>query len=320
MSDVKYGLTLSSEEHPPQKLIDLAVAAETHGFDFVSISDHYHPWLSAQGHSPFVWSVLGGIAAVTDHIEVGVGVSCPTMRMHPAIVAQAVATTACLLEDRFTWGVGTGENLNEHVIGAGWPTAPERREMLVEAIDVVRRLLGGDSVSMQGDYYTVEDARLFDVPATPPPIVFSAFGPDAARTAAQHGDGLWITGPDNDTIATFRAEGGTGPVWTQLSLSWDPDADTALERAVRQWPNTGLPGQLNQDLRTVLHFEQAVALVTEDVMRDSLPYGPDVGQIIDSVRTAEKAGADHIYLHQVGDPAAGFLDVWQNEIRPELRG
>lgn len=319
MSDTKYGLTLSSEEHPPRKLIDLAAAAETRGFDFVSISDHYHPWLSTQGHSPFVWSVLGGIATVTDRIGVGVGVSCPTMRIHPAIVAQAVATTACLLEDRFTWGVGTGENLNEHVIGAGWPPAPERLEMLVEAIDVVRRLLGGDSVSMRGDFYTVEDARLFDVPDNPPPIVFSAFGPDAARAAATHGDGLWITGPDGDTVETYRSAGGTGPVWTQLSISWDTDAETALERAVRQWSNTGLPGQLNQDLRTVLHFEQAVELVTADVMRASLPCGPDVGPIIDSMRSAEKAGADHIYLHQIGDPAAGFLDAWEQEILPELQ-
>lgn len=319
MSDTKYGLTLSSEEHPPGKLIDLAAEAESRGFDFVSISDHYHPWLSTQGHSPFVWSVLGGIARATDSIEVGVGVTCPTMRIHPAVVAQAVATTACLLEDRFTWGVGTGENLNEHVIGAGWPTAPERREMLVEAVDVVRRLLGGESVSMQGDFYTVEDARLFDIPDNPPPIVFSAFGPDAARTAATHGDGLWITGPDSDTVETFRSAGGSGPVWTQLTVSWDTDADLALERALRQWSNTALPGQLNQDLRTVLHFEQAVELVTPDDMRASLPCGPDVEPIVDSLRSAEKAGADHIYLHQVGDPAAGFLDMWENEILPELR-
>ncbi len=316
--DTRYGLTLSSEEHPPAKLVELARLAEEHDFDFVSISDHYHPWITAQGHSPFVWTVLGAIAQVTAEIEVGVGVTCPTTRTHPAVVAHVVATTACLLDGRFTWGVGSGEALNEHVAGSRWPPAPVRIEMLVEAVDVVRKLLDGGSVTHRGQYYTVEDARLFDLPDQLPPIVFSAFGELATEAAAEHGDGLWVTGPDADVIERFHAAGGSGPVWTQLSLCWDPDEETAIERAHRVWPNSGLPGQLSQDLRTVAHFEQAVQLVTAEQISGSLPCGPEVGPIIESAARARKAGADHIYFHQIGDPADGFLDLWSSEIRPEL--
>lgn len=315
----RFGLTLSSEEHPPRKLIEIARTAEEAGFDFVSISDHYHPWVGAQGHSPFVWSVVGAIAAVTEEIGVGVGVSCPIVRMHPAVTAHAVATSACLLGDRFTWGVGTGEALNEHILGDRWPPAPVRLDMLAEAVEIVRRLLEGESVTHYGKHYTVEDARLFDVPDRCPPIVVSAFGPHATRLAARIGDGLWQTGPpDPDTVGLYRDEGGVGPVWTQLTLCWDPDRDTAVQRAHAQWPNTGVPGQLSQDLRTVLHFEQAVENVTAEQVADSFPCGPDVEPIVAGAHAAVEAGADHVYFHQIGDPTDGFIDLWQNEIAPAL--
>ena len=315
----RYGLTLSSEEHPPGHLVDMAVAAEGAGFDFVSISDHFHPWIGEQGHSPFVWSVLGAMANATDEIEVGVGVSCPIMRIHPAITAQAVATTSLLFGDRFTWGVGTGENLNEHIHGDRWPPADVRLEMLEEAIEVMRRLWEGDSVTHRGRHYTVEDARIFDVPDPIPPVLVSAFAPGSARLAARAGDGVWTTGLKTDVIDEYRDAGGDGPVWSQLTLCWDDDRDAALERAHRMWPNTALPGQLAQDLRTVEHMEQAVELVTpEDIENSSIPLGPDPDPILQSIVDAEEAGIEFIYLHQIGDPLDGFIEFWERELRPQL--
>lgn len=315
----KFGLTLSSEEHSPTHLVEIAVAAEEAGFDFVSISDHFHPWISEQGHSPFVWSVLGAIANATDELKVGVGVSCPIMRVHPAISAHAVATTSLLFGDRFTWGVGTGEALNEHVHGDRWPPADVRIEMLEEAIQVIRRLWEGDSVTHRGRYFTIEDARIFDAPNPPPPILVSAFGTKSAGLAAEVGDGLWTTGVKGDVIEEYRSAGGKGPVWSQLSLCWDEDRETALERAHRVWPNTALPGQLAQDLRTVAHIEQATQLVSRtDMEQSNLPMGPDAEPILESIAEAEEAGIEFIYLHQIGDPMDGFIDFWKTDLRTEL--
>ena len=315
---VEYGLTLSSEEHSPNKLIEIAVAAEEAGFDFVSISDHFHPWISEQGHSPFVWSVLGALSSATEGLEVGVGVTCPTVRIHPAINAHAAATAACLLEGRFTWGVGSGEALNEHVLGDRWPPADVRLELLEEAIEIIRALWTGESVTHRGRHYTVEDARIFDLPDQLPPIVVSAFGDQAVALAAQVGDGLWITGLEADIIDEYRAQGGKGPIWSQLSLSWDPDRSTAIDRAFRVWPNTGLAGQLAQDLRTVAHIEQAVQMIDREDIEQALPCGPDPGPIIESIDEASSIGVDHIYLHQIGDPMDGFIEFWREEIRPAL--
>jgi len=315
---VQYGLTLSSEEHPPSKLVEMAVAAEEAGFDFVSISDHFHPWIGEQGHSPFVWSVLGAISEATHQLKVGVGVTCPTVRIHPAINAHAAATAACLLEGRFTWGVGTGEALNEHVLGDRWPPAEVRLEMLEEAIEIIRALWTGESVTHRGRHYTVEDARIFDLPDQLPPIVVSAFGDQAVALAARAGDGLWITGLEADIIDEYRAQGGEGPIWSQLSLSWDPDRSTAVDRAFRIWPNTGLAGQLAQDLRTVAHMEQAVQMIDREDIEQALPCGPDPGPIIESIEEASSIGVDHIYLHQIGDPMDGFIEFWREEIRPAL--
>jgi coenzyme F420-dependent glucose-6-phosphate dehydrogenase len=314
----KYGLTLSSEVRGPTHLADLAVAAEEANFDFVSISDHYHPWITEQGHSPFVWSVLGAIAARTDEIEVGVGVTCPTVRIHPAINAHAVATTACLFGDRFTWGVGSGEDLNEHILGDRWPPAPQRLEMLEEAMEVMRALWTGESITHHGKYYTVEDARIFDLPEDPIRVIVSAFGTMAAELAARVGDGLWITGIKRDVIETFRGAGGSGDIWTQLTLCWDEDEEVALDRAHRLWPNTGLPGQLAQDLRTVEHMEKATTLVTREHLAESMAIGPDPEPILESITEARSAGIDYIYLHQVGDPMDGFLDFWSKELQPSL--
>ena len=234
------GYTLSSEEHSPNDLIEHASVAEEYGFDFLSISDHFHPWISEQGHSPFVWSTLGGVAQATEDIGIGVGVSAPIMRLHPAIYAQAAATAAVLLEGReFYFGVGTGENLNEHILGDGWPEHAVRLEMLEEAVEVINKLWSGELVSHHGDHYTVENARLFTLPEDRPPICVSAYGERAAKGAAAFGDGFWSVGPQ-DVIETWEQHGGEGPRFCQLQVCVADSEDDALSTAYQQWPNAAL--------------------------------------------------------------------------------
>lgn len=313
------GYTLSSEEHGPRDLVANARRAEEAGFDFVSISDHFHPWVTAQGHSPFVWSVLGGIGATTERIEVAVGVTCPIVRIHPAILAQATATTALLLDGRFTFGVGTGEALNEHVLGHRWPRPEVRRVMLEEAVEVIRRLWSGDTVDHRGDFYEVENARIFDPPEAAPPIVVSGFGPEATKLAARIGDGYWGNAPEPDLLETFAAAGGTGPRYGQIDLCWSDDEAAARTTVHEIWPNGGVTGQLSQDLPTFTHFEQAAAMVTEDDATASTPCGDDVGAVVDSVQQYLDAGYDHVYLHQIGPDQDAFFAAWAGELGDAVR-
>jgi coenzyme F420-dependent glucose-6-phosphate dehydrogenase len=319
MTELSLGLTISSEEFAPSRLVEVALLAEQAGFDFVSISDHYHPWVSEQGHSPFVWSVLGAISQATEEIEVAVGVTCPTIRIHPAILAQSVATTGVLLEGRFVWGVGTGEALNEHVVGEAWPPYEIRAEMLEEAITVIRLLWSEESVTHFGPYYSVIDARILDQPDEPVPIIVSAFGPESAQLAASIGDGLWITGAAEETVNVFREAGGEGPVYSQLTLCWAETEEEAVSTAHRLWAFSELPGTLNQDLPTMLHYEQAVKLVTPEMVAKSTPCGPDAGPILEAAQEAIAAGVDHLYFHQVGPDQEGFVEFWKSELRDELR-
>ncbi len=315
-----FGYTLSSEEHPPADLVAHAREAEEAGFDFVSISDHFHPWLSAQGHSPFVWSVLGGIAATTDRIDVGVGVTCPIIRLHPAIVAHAAATTSLLFGDRFFLGVGTGEALNEHVHGDRWPRPEIRREMLEEAVEVMRGLWAGETYDHRGRYYEVENARLFDAPQGRIPVIVSGFGPEAAALAGRIGDGYWGNSPDRELVDAFERAGGSGPRYAQLNVCWARDTDEARETVFRIWPNTAVPGQLSQDLPTWTHFEQASQLATVDDVVESTPVGPDlVDELRSSVERYVDAGFDHLYFHQIGHDQQGFFDYGRDELRPALR-
>ncbi|GAB3026510.1 TIGR03557 family F420-dependent LLM class oxidoreductase [Natronobiforma cellulositropha] len=320
MSDRQLGFTLSSEEHPPADLVDNAIRAEAVGFDFVSVSDHFHPWVSAQGHSPFVWSVLAAIARETDEIGIGVGVTCPTIRIHPVNVAHAVATTQVLADGRFTFGVGTGENLNEHVTGARWPEHDVRLEMLEESIDVIRALLTGEEVSHHGDHYTVENATLFTAPEEPVPTVVSAFGPKAARMAAEYGDGLWCSGPVAEVVDAYEEAGGDGPTYTQLHVCYEETEDEAIDRVHERWPNGALPGELAQELPSPAHFEQAATMVErEDVAEGSTVTDPDPQAHVEAFEQAFDAGYDHVYVHQIGPRQDLALEFYEEEVLPELR-
>lgn len=315
---VSFGYTLSSEEHGPTDLVHNARRAEEAGFDFVSISDHFHPWVSAQGHSPFVWSVLGAVAASTERLRVGVGVTCPTIRIHPAILAHATATTSLLFDGRFFFGVGTGEALNEHVLGHRWPPADVRLAMLEEAVEVIRRLWAGDTVDHRGQFYEVENAKLFDPPADAPPIIVSAFGTKAVELAARIGDGYWGHSPDRELPDHYRDSGGTGPRYAQLNVCWAEDAAVARKTVHEVWPNGGIPGQLSQDLPTWTHFEEAAAMVGEDDATKSIPCGPDAAPVVESVRRYTDAGYDHLYFHQIGPDQDGFFRFWSDELQPAL--
>jgi len=313
-----WGYTLSSEEHPARQLIDNARRAEKLGFDFVSVSDHYHPWIGRQGHSPFVWSTVGGVAATTERVGVGVGVSCPIVRIHPAIVAQAAATSASLMPDRFFLGVGTGEALNEHITGAAWPRIEIRQQMLEEAVSIIRQLWTGDNVDFDGRFFQVDNARLYTRPSVAPPLIVSAFGEQAADLAARIGDGMWTSGPAKEVVDQFHRSGGKGPVIGQVSFCWDTDADRARKTAYETWPNKAVPGQLSQDLPTPSHFEQACELVTEETIAKLTPCGPDVGPIVDLIERYRDAGVTHLYLHQIGPDQDAFFRLWESTLAPRL--
>ncbi|MFC6904444.1 TIGR03557 family F420-dependent LLM class oxidoreductase [Halalkalicoccus tibetensis] len=316
---VELGYTLSSEEHPPNTLVENAARAEELGFEFVSISDHFHPWVEAQGESPFVWSVLGGIAQATDEIDVGVGVTCPTVRIHPAILAQATATTADMLDGRFFFGVGTGENLNEHVLGDRWPEFEVRMEMLEEAVAVIRDLWEGENYSHHGEHYDVENAKIYTLPEELPPIVASAFGPKSARAAADIGDGLWCVGPQEEPIENYAEAGGDGPTYTQIDVCYAESEEEALDTVYEQWPNGEIAGELSQVLPTPAHFEQAAEMVTrEDVAESATPLGPDPQPFIDSVQACIDAGYDHVYFHQIGDDQEGFFEFYEENLEGEF--
>jgi coenzyme F420-dependent glucose-6-phosphate dehydrogenase len=317
---LQLGYTLSSEEQGPEELARLARVAEDAGFDFATVSDHFHPWTSTQGNSPFVWSVLGGIASTTDRIRVGTGVTCPLIRIHPAIVAQAAATVMAMMPGRFFLGVGTGENLNEHVTGERWPSASERRELLREAVAVIRELWTGDLVEHRGDYFDVIDAQLYTLPDEPPPIYVAAAGTEAAKMAAEIGDGLIATAPDQELIQAFDEGGGSGPKIGQVTVCWAEDRRTAVETAMRYWPTAALKGELTQELPLPRHFEQAAEMVTEDQVAEVIVCGPEPEPHIEMVRRYQDAGFDHVTIHQVGPDQERGIRFLAEQVLPAFRG
>lgn len=313
------GYALSSEEHTPTDLVRHAQRAEQVGFSFALISDHYHPWVSAQGHSPFVWSVIGGIAQVTQRLVLGTGVTCPTMRIHPAVIAQAAATAAAMLPGRFFLGVGTGENLNEHILGEHWPPFEVRAAMLTEAVAVIRQLWTGETVNFWGDFYTVEDARLFTLPDEPTPVMVAASGPKMAANAGQFGDGLISTSPDPDIVQKFQNESDeTRPCFGQMTVCWAPTEDEAKRTAHRIWPNAGLKGQLSQELRGVSLFEQATKPLSVDQVTEELVCGPDAQAHIAMIEKYIDAGYESVYIHQIGPDQEGFFRFYEREVLPRF--
>jgi G6PDH family F420-dependent oxidoreductase len=313
----QFGYFLSSEEHGANSLVRQAQMAESAGMRSVWISDHFHPWLHSQGESPFVWSTIGGIAATTG-VNVTTAVTCPTSRIHPAVIAHAAATSATMLEGRFNLGVGSGENLNEHVLGQHWPPAEVRLEMLEEAVEVMRKLWTGDSVDHRGRYYTVENARIYSLPDEPVPVLVSGFGPKSTDLAARIGDGYINTSPDADLVKRFLDGGGKGPKMAGVKVCWGDDEDTCMKLAHELWRSSGVPGQLSQDLQTPEHFEMATDLVTPEMIGEKIPCGPDPEKHASVIRKYVDAGYDEIYVAQVGPNQEGFFDFYCRELAPLL--
>lgn len=317
---MQIGYFLSCEEWGPNELVEHAKKAQQAGFAGFWISDHFHPWNDEQGHSPFVWAVIGAVAQAAPGMPVTTAVTCPTTRVHPAVIAQAAATTSVLLGGRFALGVGTGEALNEHILGDRWPFAPERREMLEEAVGVIRELWSGGVKSHHGHYYTVDHARIYDLPSEPPKIVVSGFGPAAVDLAAHIGDGFATVQPDADSVEQFRSKAHRGRlVQGGLKVCYDSDEARARDTAYRLWPNDGLPGELAQILPTPSHFEQAVELVTEDAIAEQIPCGPDLDRHIAALQAYEEAGFDEVYIQQVGPDQDEFLDAYRQHVLPRFQ-
>jgi coenzyme F420-dependent glucose-6-phosphate dehydrogenase len=315
---IELGYALSSEEHGPNDLVANARRAEETGFTFALISDHYHPWVDAQGQSPFVWSVIGGIAQATEKLRLGTGVTCPTIRIHPAIIAQAAATSQVMMEGRFFLGVGTGEELNEHVTGSVWPGPQKRLEMLEEAVEVLRLLWQGGYQSHYGTHYTVEQARIYTLPHEPPEVAIAAAQPQAAELAGRQGDALIAVSPERETVEQFEQAGGKGkPVYGQVTVCYAESEVEAKKTAYEIWPNAGFEGPLGQELAIPKHYEAAAKLLTEDDVAETVICGPDPERHLEAIREYEAAGFTHVYVHQVGDQES-FFRFYADKILPEL--
>lgn len=316
------GITLSSEEHPAPVLVDIARRAEAAGFRAAWISDHFHPWTRSQGQSPFVWSVIGAIAEATSELRVTTGVTCPTVRMHPAIIAQAAATSATLFGaahgGRFALGVGSGEALNEHILGDAWPNIEVRLAMLEEAVEVMRLLWSGGVHSFHGDHYDLDRAELYSLPEEPVAVLVSAFGPKAVEVAARIGDGYICTMPDDELLKAYRAAGGRGPAQAGMKVCWGPDEAECRRTAHRIWPTEAIPGEIAQVLPSPAHFEQAAELVTEEMVAESVTCGPDPARHVAALRAYLDAGYDEVYVQQIGPDQQGFLDFYAREVLPRL--
>lgn len=314
----KYGYKLMSEEHGPNDLVRNASRAEEAGFDFVAISDHFHPWLSSQGHSPAAWTVLGAIAARTQRIGLVTAVTCPTIRYHPATVAQSAATLALLSDGRFTLGLGSGENLNEHVVGQGWPHPGERQDMLFEAIGLIQKLWSGEEVTEDGEYYSVDRAKLWDVPKQPIEIAVAAGGPRAARLAGEAGLGLFATDAKPELVDAWKHAGGTGKRYCEVGLCWAKTEAEAVRIAKERMRFSLLGWKVMPELPTPESFEAATSFVHDEDVAKQVSCGPDPERHVAAVRKYVEAGFDHVVLLSAGSDQAGFLNFWEKELKGRL--
>ncbi len=316
---VEIGYTLACEEHRPNDLVRFARCAEEVGFRFAMISDHYHPWIDRQGNAPFAWTVIGALAQATERIPIGTGVTCPLIRYHPGIIAQAAATAAAMLPGRFILGLGSGENLNEHVFGDEWPPVSIRLEMLEEAVEVIRELWTGEWIEYYGLYYTITNARLYTLPDEPPPIYLAASGPRSAELAGQIGDGFVSTSPQQSLVQTFEQAGGAGkPRYGQVTVCYAESEAQARRIAYEHWPTSALKGQLGQELALPQYFQQAVATLREEDVATVVTCGPDPERHVAAIQKFVDAGYDHVFVHQVGPDQEGFFTFYEREVLPRF--
>lgn len=317
---MRIGYKLATEAFGPEEIVRQSVLAEAAGFDFVEISDHFHPWLDDQGHSPFTWTLLGAIAVRTERVALVTGVTCPTLRYHPAIIAQAAATTALLSRGRFTLGVGSGERLNEHIVGRGFPdTVRVRHEMLREAVEIIRLLWRGGYQSYEGRYLRLEDARIFDLPAEPPLIAVAASGRPSAELAAEVGDGLFATEAKPQLVEDYRQAGGTGPRYAEVPVAWAPEEEAAVQAvlATSRWALTGW--KVMSELPNPVNFDAASATVRADDVLDAFACGPDPDRYVEAAQRYVDAGFDHLVMQNAGPDPDGFLDFYRTELADRLR-
>jgi G6PDH family F420-dependent oxidoreductase len=316
---VKLGYKLMSEQHGPADLVRNAKRAEQAGFDFAAISDHYFPWLKEQGHSPFAWSVLGAVAEATEQLGLMTAVTCPVMRYHPAIIAQAAATMGLLTDGRFTLGLGAGERLNEHVVGAGWPGVVERHERLSEALDIIQGLLAGKLTTYRGQHFQLDHARLFDRPKRKPPVVMAAGGPQAGKLAGKKADGLMVTEAEKELIKAFTGAGGKGPRYAEVAMCAAADEEQARKTAHRyhRWSLAGWP------VLAELPHDEAFAVAAEHVsveaIGEEISCGPSADRHLEAIHEFTAIGCDHIILTQIGPDQDFFFELFERKLAPALR-
>ncbi|MBD7997368.1 MULTISPECIES: TIGR03557 family F420-dependent LLM class oxidoreductase [Oerskovia] len=321
----RFGYTLMTEQSGPKALVDYAVAAERIGFDFEVSSDHYFPWLDAQGHSPYAWTVLGAVAQATERVDLMTYVTCPTIRYHPAVVAQKAATLGILSDGRFTLGLGAGENLNEHVVGRGWPAVDERHGLLVEAVDIISELFTGELLSYRGEYFQVDSARLWDLPDSPVEIGIAVSGAQSVASFATLADHLVATEPKPELVTAWdrardAAELPPSRKIGQIPICWDTDHERALTRAHDQFRWSGLGWPVNANLPTTQAFASASAFVRPEDVAESIPCGPDLDAIVEAVSAYWEAGFTDVALVQVGDEGQqDFLDQAAGPLLDRLR-
>jgi G6PDH family F420-dependent oxidoreductase len=316
---IKYGYKLMTEEHGPKALVENAALAEAAGFDFVSISDHFHPWLEAQGHAPFAWSVLGAIANATSRIAITTGLTCPIIRYHPAIVAQAAATVAVLSDNRFTLAVGAGERLNEHVTGARWPSVPERHAMVAEAIGIFRLLWTPGVHTRRGEHFIVDHAQLYDLPDQPIPIVVGVSGPASLELAVEHADGIMATEPKAELVEGFNKQGKGGPAYAEVSLAFASTEEEGRRLAHERFRFSAFDWSVNSELPNVTAFEAATKYVKPEDLAEAIPAGPDPAVHLEAIQKYVDAGFDHVVLTGIGPDQRAFTRFFAEELRPRLK-
>jgi G6PDH family F420-dependent oxidoreductase len=313
---MRIGYSLSAEQFTPAELLDQARRARDSGFEALAISDHFHPWNDAQGNSPFVWAMIGALAQVAPDLSISTMVTCPTIRINPVILAQAAATASVLLEGRFIFGVGTGENLNEHVWGAPWPPAKERIDRLREAVELMRLLWTGDNIDFEGKYYRAVNARIYTLPDEPPPVYISGLAPLSTELAAQIGDGLVTFAPE--MLDHYRSCNGTGVTQTALKVAFDEDEARAIGMVHRMWAVELNPGQLNRELAQPRHIESAASLITPEMAAAEFTCGADPDRHVVAIQKRIDQGFDEVFVQQVGDDMDGFFDTYRMKVLPSL--